>query len=122
LLYPVIAGVALGAIGAASETVTRARAQHAHPAPGVLYDVGGRRLHIDCTGTGSPTVVLQNGLGEMSASWSRITSQVSRTTRVCAYDRAGQGWSDDDAAPQDGIAIAADLHVLLERAGEAGPY
>jgi pimeloyl-ACP methyl ester carboxylesterase len=58
----------------------------------------------------------------MSVLWSRITEQSSRTTRVCAYDRAGQGWSDDVDAPQDGEAIAEDLHTLLERAGETGPY
>ena len=119
LLYPVIVAVALGSVGAAYETVTRAREQQ--PAPGTLYDVGGRRLHIDCAGTGSPTVVFQNGLGEVSVSWSRITQQVSPTTRVCVYDRAGQGWSDDIDAPQDGIAVADDLHVLLEHAGETGP-
>ena len=54
--------------------------------------------------------------------WSRITPAVGRTTRVCAYDRAGQGWSDDAPHPQDGIEIAADLHTLLGRAGESGPY
>src|SRR4029078_9740327 len=48
--------------------------------------------------------------------------QVSATTRVCAYDRAGQGWSDDLAHSQDGLAVAADLHTLLARAGETGPY
>src|SRR4029078_12764307 len=48
--------------------------------------------------------------------------QVSATTRVCAYDRAGQGWSDDLAHSQDGLAVAADLHTLLARAGEHGPY
>lgn len=119
LLYPVIAAVAVGSAGAAYETVTRASER---PAPGTLYDVGDHRLHIDCAGTGSPTVVFQNGLGEVSVSWGRITQQVSRTTRVCVYDRAGQGWSDDVAAPQDGVAIADDLHTLLERSGEEGPY
>lgn len=122
LLYPVIVAAALGSIGAAYETVTRAGAPNDHPAPGTLYDVGGHRLHIDCAGTGSPTVVFQNGLGEVSVSWRRITQQVSRTSRVCVYDRAGQGWSDDVDARQDGIAIAEDLHVLLDRAGETGPY
>ena len=90
--------------------------------PGALYDVGGHRLHLTCAGTGSPTVVLENGLGEISPLWSGITAQVSRTTRVCAYDRAGQGWSDDVAHSQDGRAVAADLHTLLARAGEHGPY
>ena len=51
-----------------------------------------------------------------------ITAQVAHTTRVCAYDRAGQGWSDDAPAPQDGVAVAVDLHTLLARAGEPGPY
>jgi pimeloyl-ACP methyl ester carboxylesterase len=120
LLYPVIAAIAVGAVGAQYETVTRARERQ--PAPGAQYDVGGHRLHIDCEGTGSPTVVLQNGLGEMSVSWTRITQQVSRTTRVCAWDRAGQGWSDDLDAPQDGVGIADDLHALLQLAGETGPY
>ena len=120
LLYAVVATVVIGSIGATYETVTRAREQQ--PAPGTLYEVGGRRLHLDCAGTGSPTVVFQNGLGEVSVSWTRITQQVGRTTRVCVYDRAGQGWSDDIDAPQDGIAIADDLHTLLGLAGETGPY
>jgi pimeloyl-ACP methyl ester carboxylesterase len=66
--------------------------------------------------------VLENGLNEISPLWSAITAQVSRTTRICAYDRAGQGWSDDATGPQDGIEVATDLHALLSRAGEHGPY
>jgi pimeloyl-ACP methyl ester carboxylesterase len=67
-------------------------------------------------------VVLFNGMGEFSGSWARIADQVSGTARVCAYDRAGQGWSDDVDHPQDGVAAAADLHALLAAAGEHGPY
>lgn len=122
LLYPVVASMAVGATGAMYETATAAHDRRAHPAPGTLYDVGGHRLHLDCTGTGSPTVVLESGLGGTSPSWSRITADLNRTTRVCAYDRAGQGWSDDVDSPHDGPAIAADLHTLLDRAGEVGPY
>jgi pimeloyl-ACP methyl ester carboxylesterase len=88
----------------------------------VSYDVGGHRLHLNCTGTGSPTVVLENGLNEISPLWSAVTAQIAKTTRVCAYDRAGQGWSDDIAHAQDGLAVATDLHTLLARAGEHGPY
>ena len=66
--------------------------------------------------------MLENGSRSDVAGWARITAEVSRTTRVCTYDRAGQGWSDDVDAPQDGLAIAADLHTLLARAGEPGPY
>jgi pimeloyl-ACP methyl ester carboxylesterase len=122
LLYPVVASLAIGSVGGMYETAVRAHDQHTFTAPGALYDVGGHRLHLNCTGTGSPTVVLENGLGSMSANWARVTAEVSRTTRVCAYDRAGQGWSEDVNAPQDGLAIAADLHNLLARAGASGPY
>jgi pimeloyl-ACP methyl ester carboxylesterase len=122
LLYPVVSALIVGSAGGMYETATTAHDQQSYPAPGTLYDVGGHRLHLNCSGSGSPTVVLENGLGETSATWTRITAEVSRTTRVCAYDRAGQGWSDDVGAPQDGLAIAADLHALLARAGEAGPF
>ena len=79
-----------------------------HPAsamPGRLVDVGGHQLHINCTGSGSPTVVLEPGMGEPStvmAAW--IAPDVATTTRVCVYDRAGRGWSESAAAPQDGGA------------------
>jgi alpha-beta hydrolase superfamily lysophospholipase len=122
LLYPAIALVAVTAVSGAVETVTLAHDHGRFEMTGALYDVGGHRLHLSCTGTGSPTVVLENGLNEISPLWNGITTQVSRTTRVCAYDRAGQGWSDDVAHPQDGVAVAADLHTLLSRAGEHGPY
>lgn len=122
LLYPVIVAIAVGSVGGTYETVARERIQHDSPAPGALFDVGGHRLHIDCAGTGRPTVVLESGLGGMSVLWDRISDEVSRTSRVCSYDRAGQGWSDDVDTPRDGVAIADDLHTLLERAGETGPY
>ena len=122
LLYPVVASLAIGSIGGMYETAVTAHDQNTDTAPGAMYDVGGHRLHLNCTGSGSPTVVLENGLGSTSANWARVTAEVSRTTRVCAYDRAGQGWSEDVNAPQDGLAIAADLHNLLARAGEPGPY
>lgn len=122
VLYPVLASIALGAVGGTYETVTRAHDRRAYPAPGELYDVGGHRLHLNCTGSGSPTVVLVSGLGGMSAGWTRITAALGSETRVCAYDRAGQGWSDDVDSPQDAVAIADDLHTLLARAGESGPY
>jgi pimeloyl-ACP methyl ester carboxylesterase len=87
-----------------------------------LIDVGGHKLHIDCTGTGSPTVVLEPGLGEPSTAMAWIAPDVATTTRVCVYDRAGRGWSDSASAPQDGVEVATDLHTLLARAGEGGPF
>jgi pimeloyl-ACP methyl ester carboxylesterase len=122
LVYPAISLVIVAALGGTLATVTLALDDTSDTMPGALYDVGGNRLHLTCTGTGSPTVVLENGLGEISPLWTAVTAQVSRTTRVCAYDRAGQGWSDDFSHPQDGLAVAADLHTLLARAGEHAPY
>ncbi|HQR25957.1 MAG TPA: alpha/beta hydrolase [Nocardioides sp.] len=119
LLMPVLVVLALVAVGAGVHDVTSARVT---PAPGRTYSVGDHRLHLDCRGAGGPTVVLFNGMGEFSGSWARITDQVSATTRVCAYDRAGQAWSDDVDHPQDGLTAAADLHALLAAAGEHGPY
>ena len=122
LLYPVMGALAVAAVGGTAESIALTRDSGRASMTGALYDVGGHRLHLDCAGTGSPTVVLANGLNEISPLWSAISAQVSRTTRVCAYDRAGQGWSDDADGPQDGIAVATDLHTLLARAGEHGPY
>jgi pimeloyl-ACP methyl ester carboxylesterase len=122
LLYPVVTVIAAAAVGGMVETAGLASDHRGYAMPGQSYDVGGYRLHVDCTGSGSPTVVLSSGLGETSANWARIAGAVAGTTRVCAYDRAGQGWSDDGSAPQDGLQAAADLHTLLARAGEDGPY
>jgi pimeloyl-ACP methyl ester carboxylesterase len=121
LLYPVVALTAAAAAGGMVETLALADQRDA-PVPGRSYDVGGYALHLDCTGSGSPTVVLQGGLGSTSPSWARIAPEVAGATRVCAYDRAGQGWSDDSPHPPDGRQAAADLHTLLERAGEDGPF
>jgi len=122
VLTPVLAVLALASIGATYANIAGTSDQSTVAAPGTLYDVGGHRLHLDCHGHGSPTVVLSNGLGGVSASWARITGPVAATTRVCAYDRAGQGWSQDTSSAQDGVAAAQDLHTLLSMAGEHGPY
>ncbi len=122
LLYPVLALLALAALGGGYQTVWAAQDRGVPAMPGRSYDVGGHRLHLNCIGTGSPTVVLENGLGESSPLWSRIAPVVGRTTRVCAHDRAGQGWSTEAAHPLDGRQSAADLHTLLDRAGETGPF
>jgi pimeloyl-ACP methyl ester carboxylesterase len=122
LLYPVLATFVVGAVGGTYENLALARDSHRYAMPGRLYDVGGYRLHLNCTGSGSPTVVVESGMGEFSPSWSRIMPAVTPTTRICAYDRAGQGWSDDAPSPQDGLQVADDLHTLLGRAGESGPY
>lgn len=122
MLIPVVVVQALASVGATYENVSLHSDQALVTAPGNLHSVGDHKLHLDCHGDGGPTVVLFNGMGEVSASWARISGQVKRTTRVCAYDRAGQGWSEDATRPQDGVSAATDLHTLLRAAGETGPF
>jgi pimeloyl-ACP methyl ester carboxylesterase len=122
LLYPLFAVLALASIGGGYETVREAADANAYPMPGQLIDVGGHRLHLRCTGSGSPTVVLEPGAGEMSSNLGWITPAVARDTRVCVYDRAGRGWSEPADTPQDGLQIATDLHTLLQRGHIPGPY
>jgi pimeloyl-ACP methyl ester carboxylesterase len=122
LLYPVFGVLALAAVGGAYETVRNSTDPAlAQVAGDRLIDVGGHRLSIRCTGSGSPTVVLEPGLGEPASTMARwIAPDVARTTTVCVYDRAGHGRSD--AAPAGGSDAARDLHVLLQRAHAPGPY
>jgi pimeloyl-ACP methyl ester carboxylesterase len=122
LIYPVIALLGLASLGGGYETVREAADAAAHPAQGQLIDVGGHRLYLDCTGSGSPTVVIEPGAGLMSSDLGWIAPAVARDTRVCVYDRAGRGWSEPADTVQDGAQIAADLHTLLQRGNETGPY
>lgn len=92
-----------------------------HPVPGHIYKVDGRKMHIYCTGAGSPTIILDAGLGNDWAIWGKVQPELSRTTRVCSYDRAGFGWSEARRGPQDANHIADQLHGLLQQAGITGP-
>lgn len=93
-------------------------------APGRLVEVEpGRSMHIYCVGSGTPTVVLEAGLGDFGlSSWYSVLPQLSALSRTCAYDRAGTGWSDAPRVPPMPTAIVDDLHNLLARSGEPGPY
>ena len=109
-------------VGYIYEFVAEAADVRAYPPPGQLVDVGGYRLHIHCTGSGSPTVVIESGWGDSSASWGWVQPEVARTTRVCSYDRAGMGWSDASPQPRTAREFAIELHTLLANANEPGPY
>src|SRR3954447_11551817 len=122
LIYPVTFVMVAAGLGGLYQAATQAPEIAAGAMPGRLVDVGGYRLHLSCTGSGSPTVVLLNGLGQTSPQWARVVPAVAPTTRVCVYDRAGQGWSDDSPHPADSTHAAGDLHRLLAAAGEPGPY
>jgi len=110
--------------GVAYEQLGRYRAQRDFPAPGTMVDVGGgRRIQLDCRGSGSPTVVFEAGLSvDGSLSWSAVQPAVAARTRACAYSRAGLMWSDPSNAPISARQVASDLHEALTRAGERGPF
>lgn len=93
------------------------------PQPGARVDVGGRRLHIHCSGAaGGPTVVLEAGFGNSSSTWNRVQPEVAKFARVCSYDRAGLGGSDPAPAPRTVVAFTEDLHALLVNGKVPGPY
>ncbi len=108
--------------GAIYEPLAEAADAKAYPPPGQMVDVGGYRLHINCTGNGSPTVVIETGWGDSSASWGWVQPKVAKTTRICTYDRAGMGWSEASPQPRTAREFAKELHTLLAKANEPGPY
>jgi pimeloyl-ACP methyl ester carboxylesterase len=122
LLGLVVALLVLAVAGAIYQAIATELAERAYPPPGEMVDVGGHRLHINCVGQGSPTVVLDAGAGGFSAQWVRAQREVSGTTRVCAYDRAGMGWSEMGPQPRDAKQITGELRTLLGKAGIEGPY
>jgi len=91
-------------------------------APGKLVDLGGHRLHVNCTGKGSPTVVVENGLGDFSFDWILVQDKVAGFTRICTYDRAGYAWSDPGPKPRTFAQINLELCDALAKLGEHGPF
>lgn len=118
----VVLVMGLALIGAIYESMAEATDAKAYPPPGQLIDVGGHRLHINCTGTGSPTVVIDAGLGDWSTVWAWVQPDVAKATQVCTYDRAGYGWSDPGPWPRNAEQFAIELHTLLHEANIPGPY
>lgn len=108
--------------GAAYNSLALRRLRQAHPVPGAFYAVSGHRMHLYCIGTGSPTVVLEAGLGDDWVYWQKVQPEIAKITRVCSYDRAGLGWSEPQSPPQDAQIISSHLHSLLQAAHEAGPF
>jgi pimeloyl-ACP methyl ester carboxylesterase len=121
LLNPVLVILVLLAFGGGYETI-RQSTEPAVVMRGQLVDVGPYRLHLECTGSRGPTVILEPGGGGSAASMGLFAPAVARDSRACVYDRAGRGWSDPAASPPDGAQIATDLHNLLARAHVPGPY
>ncbi|MBK9121629.1 MAG: alpha/beta hydrolase [Chloroflexi bacterium] len=111
--------LALMVLGAVYQVAATEADRRAFAPRGQLYDVGGYPMHLYCTGEGSPTVVLDAGAVGLSA-W--VQAEVAQTTRVCAFDRAGYGYSDARPEPRDALHRAAELHGLLAAAGIEPPY
>jgi pimeloyl-ACP methyl ester carboxylesterase len=110
------------ATGIALERIADRRDARKFPPPGELIDVGGHRLHARIDGSGSPTVVLEAGLGTCALYWHAVHNDVAHFTRVISYDRAGLGWSEPGPKPRDSFTICGELGALLHGAGCGGPY
>ncbi|MEZ4737663.1 MAG: alpha/beta hydrolase [Caldilineaceae bacterium] len=117
--------VLLAIVGALYQVVATARDARAFPPPGQLVDVGGYKLHIVCTGPqnkDAPTVILDHVGAANAAQWGLVQPEIAKTTRVCAYDRAGFGWSERGPTPRDARQSMLELHSLLGKAGIPAPY
>ena len=120
LLVTVIGSVFL-AVASGYNAVALYRFHAFSQPPGQIYFVNGHRMRMNCTGVGSPTIVLDSGLGNDALIWGSVQPLLEKTTRVCSYDRAGYGWSDAVSGPRDADHIAAELHQLLVEAHIDGP-
>jgi pimeloyl-ACP methyl ester carboxylesterase len=114
--------IGLIVLSAIYESVSETSDARDFPPPGRMVDIGGYRLHLNCTGTGSPIVVIESGWGSSSSAWGWVQPEVAKTTRVCSYDRAGMGWSEMSTEPRTAKVFAKELHTLLINASEPGPY
>jgi len=114
--------VVLAVAGFLYENISEARDRRFNAMAGRLVDVGGRRMHIDCTGQGSPAIILESGLGDSFVSWRKVQPQIATIARVCSYDRAGLGYSESSPLPRTSDVIAKELHALLQVAGVSPPY
>jgi pimeloyl-ACP methyl ester carboxylesterase len=108
--------------GATYQGVATALERREFPRPGGLVSVGDHQLHIHCTGTESPTVVLEAPAAALSAAWGEVQRRLSGIVRVCSYDRAGLGWSESGDQPFVPAQVPAELRTLLTRANEHGPF
>jgi pimeloyl-ACP methyl ester carboxylesterase len=115
-------GFVLAGAGVAYQAIATEHDRTAYPPPGLLVDVGGHRLHIQCVGSGSPTAVTESGFAGTSLDWSLVQPAVAQATRACSYDRAGFGWSEAGPSPRSSGRIADELHALLVSAAIPGPY
>jgi pimeloyl-ACP methyl ester carboxylesterase len=123
-LLPFASSLAALALACACPALAETRVPssvYAEPQTLVAVD-GARRLNVYCDGAGSPTVLLDAGSGNSMATWRRVQAEVAKVTRVCAYDRAGLGFSDAPERPSDLVNIVDDLHRLVAVARIETPF
>lgn len=120
-LFTAIIPCATG-VGSLYQAIAAALDRRAYPPPGRIVDIDGCRMHLQSTGSGTPTVVLETGLGGMSSAWAWIQLEAATFSRVISYDRAGLGWSETDDAPKTAQLAAHRLHTILQRAQASPPY
>lgn len=118
----IVLGCILAAgIGAAYNALSLRHFRRLAGVPGRLYEVGAYSMHLYCTGSGSPVILLSSGLGDDFTEWAKVQPVLSRDTKVCSYDRAGFGWSAPRPGAHDANAISSQLHELVEVAGIQRP-
>jgi len=122
VLLIVLAAIA----GASYEALANWKDSRRFPQEGRSVALGagfpGVSLSLNCTGNGTPTVILESGLGVPAAGWGLVQPEIAKFTRVCSYDRAGYGWSSAGPMPRTTAEIVKELHALLSVSGEKGPY
>jgi len=121
-MFLIVTPIVLGIIGAGYQAIATEADLRAYPPPGQLVDVGGYKLHIHCVGEGAPVVILDALFPGTVSNWGWVQPEIAKTTKVCAYDRAGLGWSESGPAPRDAIRHATELHTLLAKSGIDAPY
>ena len=122
LLGVLVLLLGLGCAGALYEAVASRQDAMRYPPPGRLVDAGGYRVHVLCMGQGSPTVLLDAWAGGWTAEWEPVQPLVAQTTRVCAWDRAGSGWSDLGPHTHTPEAYTTEMEAVLRAADIQGPY
>lgn len=112
--------------GAAYQAISNWRDARRFPQEGRSIALGaefpGVSLNLNCVGQGSPTVILDSGLGVPAAGWDFVMPDVAKFARICSYDRAGYGWSSAGLMPRTSDEIVKELHALLAVSEEKGPY
>ena len=123
LAFVVLALLGLMIFGLVREEIARNDYSAQYPPPGEMVAVNGHDIHLNCVGSGAPTIVFESDLDQYgSLSWRLIQDDIGSLTRTCSYDRAGIMWSAPGPRPRDGETIATELKAVLDQSGEKGPY